>query len=421
MPISKEDAQKLLQDRNIKDETYNSLPFVIDPNQMSTDAPVIDASAIAGQEQAGTSLPTIPSVPAIFAREGLNLGFGAIKTGADAAQFQNQQSMEAPVFENKRADEAQKELIDQGKDAKAGVEKIGETQRDLAAPVSGEATEAAKGTATLGITSNDYINQQMQLNDQILGESEKALTNLRSKIAINPNRLMEKISADGKGPMVTLALVLGGIGAGLTGQPNAAIAFLEKRIKDDIESQKDSIKNYFEQEGQIRALSKEVRASAGENVMAKAASQAIVLTGYRAAIENVLQNVTDKTAVEKAQALMMSLDERIAKATLDYDNIHKANIKSGSSESSNLLGAAILGYTNNLGLGSAIGVPRQTMDTTRVRGQYGLGITQPVANTRQVEQPKKEVPKKEEAKKETSLTDAFLRGFTKQIFGPAEK
>jgi hypothetical protein len=144
-----------------------------------------------------------------------------------------------------------------------------------------------------------------------------------------------------------------------------------------------------------------------------------VLSGYRAAIENVLQNVTDKTAIEKAQALMLTLDERIAKATLDYDNIHKANIKSGSSESSNLLGAAILGYTNNLGLN--IGVPRQTMDTTRVRGQYGLGITQPVANTRQVEQPKKEVPKKEEAKKETSLTDAFLRGFTKQIFGPAEK
>lgn len=419
MPISKEDAQKLLQSRNITDETYNSLPLVIDPNQMSTDYPVIDASAIAGQEQAGTSLPTTPSIPGIIAREGLNLGFGAIKAGSDSAQFQNQQSIDLPVFDSKRAEEAQQQLIKQNIKAKKGAETIGEEQKKTAAPVSKEATEGALGTTTLGTDSAEYTKQQMQLNDQILGESEKALTNLRSKIAINPNRLMEKISADGKGPMTTIALVLGGIGAGLTGQPNAAQAILEKRIQQDIDAQQTSIKNYFEQEAQVRALSKEVRASAGENVMAKAASQAIVLSGYKAAIENVLQNVTDKTAVEKAQALMLTLDERIAKATLDYDNIHKANIKSGSSESSNLLGAAILGYTNNLGLN--IGVPRQTVNTTGVRSQYGLGITQPVANTRAPEQPKKETPKKEEPKKETSMTDAFLRGFTKQIFGPADK
>jgi len=417
MPISKEDAQKLLQSRNITDETYNSLPLVMNPNQMSTDAPAVDASAVAGKEQANLGALMAGAGQAV--QGAANVAAPIVKAGADAAQFQNQQGMEAPVFENKRADEAQKQLINQGEAAKSGVEAIGETQRDIAAPVSAEATKGAKGTTTLGTDAAEYTKQQMQLNDQILGESEKALTNLRSKIAINPNRYMEKISADGKGPMTTIALVLGGIGSGLTGQPNAAQSILEKRIQQDIDAQQASIKNAFEQEGQIRSLAKEVRASAGENVMAKAASQAIVLSGYRAAIENVLQHVTDKTAVEKAQALMLGLDERIAKATLDYDNIHKANIKSGSSESSNLLGAGILGYTNNLGLN--IGVPRQTMDTTGVKSQYGLGITQPVANTRQVEQPKKEVPKKEAPKKEESFTDAFLRGFTKQIFGPADK
>lgn len=419
MPISKEDAQKLLQSRNITDETYNSLPLVMDPNQMSTDSPVIDASAIAGQEQAGTSVPTTPSVPGIIAKGSLDLAGGIIKTGGDAASFQNQQGVEAPVFENKRAGEAQKQLIDQGEEAKSAVETIGEAQRDIAAPVSGEATKGSKDTTTLGTDAAEYTKQQIQTNDKILADSEKALTDLRSKIAINPNRYMEKLSADGKGPMTTIALVLGGIGSGLTGQPNAAMSILEKRIQQDIDAQQTSIKNAFEQEGQVRSLAKEVRASAGENVMAKAASQAIVLTGYRAAIENVLQHVTDKTAVEKAQTLMMSIDERIAKATLDYDNIHKANIKSGASEVSNLLGAGILGYTNNLGLN--IGVPKQNLDLSGVKSQYGLGITQPVANKQQPEQPKKEQPKKEQPKKEDSFTDAFLRGFTKQMFGPAEK
>jgi hypothetical protein len=419
MPISKEDAQKLLQSKGITDETYNSIPAVMDPNQMSTDSPMIDASAVSGKEFASTAVPNV-SVPGIIAGAVSGGVKPVVDAASNAAQFTNQQGVDAPVFENKLAGESQKNVNVQGKEAKTGVEKIAKEQEKTAAPVSNRATKAAQGTAAYGTSSADYINKQAAINDSILADSEKALSDLRSKIAINPNRLMEKISADGKGPMVTIALVLGGIGAGLTGQPNAAQAILEKRIQQDIDAQQTSIKNAFEQEGQIRALSKEVRASAGENVMAKAAAQSIVLTGYKAAIENVLQNVTDKTAIAKAQALILKLDEGILKSNLDYDNIHKANIKSGSSEASNLLGAGILGYTNNLGLN--IGVPRQTMDTTGVRNQYGLGITQPTSNIRQVEQPKKETPKKEAPKEEKrSAAKAFIDGFTKQMFGAADK
>jgi hypothetical protein len=427
MPISKEDANKLLENRNITDETYNSIPLVMNPNQMSTDAPMIDASAVAGKEQVflGPLLTgagqVIKGAAQDAAQDAATSTGKVIQQIPASATFENQQSMEAPVFENTRADEAQKTMIEQGEDAKEGLETIGKTQRDIAAPVSEKAFKGAERTITLGTESADYIKDQMKINDKILADSEKALGDLRSKITVNPNRYMQQLSADGKGPMVTLALVLGGIGSGLTGQPNAAMAFLENRIKDDIDAQQTSIKNAFEQEGNVRALSKEVRAAAGENVMAKSASQAIVLTGYKAAIENVLQYVTDKTALEKAQSLILKLDEGIAKATLDYDNIHKANIKSGSAETSNLLGAGILGYTNNLGLGSAIGVPRQIMDTTGVRNQYGLGITQPIRDTFQTETPKKEEPKKETSKKERSFGQAFLDGVTKQMFGAADK
>jgi hypothetical protein len=426
MPISKEDANKLLENRNITDETYNSIPLVMNPNQISTDAPMIDASAVAGKEQANSAVLAGAAKAMEVAKPILDATGSTVNALGNAAQFTNQQGIEAPVFENTRADEAQKTMIEQGKEAKKGLETIGETQRDIAAPVSEKAFKGAERTTTLGTESADYIKDQLKINDKILLDSETALGDLRTKITVNPNRYMQKLSADGKGPMTMIALVLGGIGSGLTGQPNAAMAFLENRIKEDIDAQQTSIKNAFEQEGNARALSKEVRASAGDNVMFKAASQAIVLTGYKAAIENVLQYVTDKTALEKAQAVILKIDEGIAKATLDYDNIHKANIKSGSSEATNLLGAGILNYTNNLGLGSAIGVPRQTMDTTGVRNQYGLGITLPVRDTFQVKTPKKEEPKKEEPKKETSKKErsfgqAFLDGFTKQMFGAADK
>jgi hypothetical protein len=426
MPISKEDANKLLENRNITDETYNSIPLVMNPNQMSTDAPMIDASAVAGKEQANAAALAGAAKAMEIAKPVLDATGSTVNALGNAAQFTNQQGIEAPVFENTRADEAQKTMIQQGEAAKKGLETIGRELKNTAAPVSEKATQGALDTTTLGTDAAEYIKNQMQINDSILADSQRSLTDLRSKIAVNPNRYMEQLSADGKGPMTIIALALGGIGSALTGQPNAAMAFLEKRIQQDIDAQQASIKNAFEQEGNVRALSKEVRASANDNVMVKAASQAIVLTGYKAAIENVLQYVTDKTALEKAQAVILKIDEGIAKATLDYDNIHKANIKSGSSEATNLLGAGILGYTNNLGLGSAIGVPRQLMDTTGVRNQYGLGITLPIRDTFQVKTPKKEEPKKEEPKKETSKKErsfgqAFLDGFTKQMFGPADK
>lgn len=414
MPISKEDAQKLLQSKGISDETYNSIPSVINPNQMSTDAPMIDASAVSGKEFASTAVPNV-SVPGIIAGAVSGGVKPVVDAASNAAQFTNQQGVDAPVFENKLAGESQKDVNVQGEEAKAGVEKIAKEQEKTAAPVSNRATKGAQGTTTLGTDAAKYIKQQMDLNDKILTDSVTALSDLRSKVAINPNRVMEKLSADGKSPMVAISLFLGGIGSGLTGKDNAALTFLENRIKDDISAQQTSIKNSFEQEGNVRALAKEVRASAGDNVMTKAAAQSIVLTGYKAAIENVLQYVTDKTALAKAQALILKIDEGILKANLDYDNIHKANIKAGSSEVTNLLGAGILGYTNNLGLN--IGVPRQTMDTSGVRNQYGLGITQPIGNTRQVEQPKQEAPKEEKR----SAAKAFMDGVTKQMFGAADK
>lgn len=345
MPISKEAAQKLLQSRNITDETYNSIPLVMNPNQISTDTPMIDASAVAGKEQVSTAVPGGNSVPGMIAGAVAGGVKPVVDAASNAAQFKNEQGVDAPVFENKTASESQKKVNVQGEEAKAGVETIAQEQKKTAEPVSRDATKAAQGTAAYGTASKDYINKQSSINDKILADSQKSLDDLRSKIQINPNRYLEKLSADGRTPMTTIALFLGAVGAATSGKDNVVMTFLENRIKDDIDAQKTSIQNAFEQEANVRTLAKEVRASAGDNVMAKAAAQSIVLTGYKAAIENVLQNVTDKTAIAKAQALILKLDEGILKSNLDYDNIHKANIKSGSSEATNLLGNAILGLS----------------------------------------------------------------------------
>lgn len=122
MPISKEDAQKLLQSKGISDETYNSIPSVINTNQMSTDAPMIDASAVSGKKFASTAVPNV-SVPGVIAGAVSGGVKPVVDAASNAAQFTNQQGVDAPVFENKLAGESQKNVNVQGKEAKTGVEK----------------------------------------------------------------------------------------------------------------------------------------------------------------------------------------------------------------------------------------------------------------------------------------------------------
>lgn len=57
---------------------------------------------------------------------------------------------------------------------------------------------------------------------------------------LDPNRVWHNMSTGNKA-MATIGIILGGIGSGLTGQPNAALNVLEKMVDRDVESQKNSI------------------------------------------------------------------------------------------------------------------------------------------------------------------------------------
>ena len=72
--------------------------------------------------------------------------------------------------------------------------------------------------------------RQKKLQDQIIEEDNE----LKS---IDPDRFWNDKST-GQKVMATIGLILGGIGSGLTGQPNAALQVLQNQIDKDIESQK---------------------------------------------------------------------------------------------------------------------------------------------------------------------------------------
>lgn len=78
-------------------------------------------------------------------------------------------------------------------------------------------------------------NQEAKLKE--LDEFQKSM-----QTDIDPNRLWGSLSTGNK-IGASIGLILGGIGSGLTGQPNAALAVMEKSIANDIEAQKQDKSN----------------------------------------------------------------------------------------------------------------------------------------------------------------------------------
>lgn len=76
-------------------------------------------------------------------------------------------------------------------------------------------------------------NQEMQT---IQNDNEDLKQKILTK-QIDPNHYWNNLSTGNK-ISAALAMILGGAGAGLTGQPNVAVNFIQKAIQDDIESQK---------------------------------------------------------------------------------------------------------------------------------------------------------------------------------------
>ena len=85
---------------------------------------------------------------------------------------------------------------------------------------------------------NTQYQQNVKRQQDADAEFQAAMT---KEGGIDPNRIFKNKS----GIATTLGLILGGIGSGITGQPNAALQILNKQVDNDIQAQKDDRSNKF--------------------------------------------------------------------------------------------------------------------------------------------------------------------------------
>lgn len=102
--------------------------------------------------------------------------------------------------------------------------------------------EKGREAAAYDIAANT-MNRQMALFQDNLNKQEaerKALMDDAAKGHLDPRQLIRNMSTGSK-VMAGIGLFLGGIGSGMTGQPNLAYQMMEKAIDQDIEAQKTNI------------------------------------------------------------------------------------------------------------------------------------------------------------------------------------
>ena len=105
----------------------------------------------------------------------------------------------------------------------------------------------AEAEGALGAKEADAMAAQQSMQLQIKQDHEKQLNNLNDEITgaihdvdqgqIDPNHYINNKSDPAK-VATAIGLVLGGVGGGLTGQPNAALQFLNNQIDRDVIAQR---------------------------------------------------------------------------------------------------------------------------------------------------------------------------------------
>lgn len=147
-----------------------------------------------------------------------------------------------------------------------------------------------------GPTAQDIVDDNRAKDDQLMAayQSQK----------IDPNRYYNSLGT-GQKVAAGIALVLGGIGAGLTHQPNAALSIMQDHINRDIAAQQND-------QSQAMNLWKMNRQALGTDMAATAATQNQIYTGIKFQIQQAAANSQNAQAMARAQGANALIDQQIA-------------------------------------------------------------------------------------------------------------
>jgi hypothetical protein len=284
---------KLKREQHFAEGTED--PIEINPNaQMPSPEEINQAQINLAQNQAGeqpyglgdtqyaTGAPLSPETP--------NEGIKTPSANDELQSFQN--SSEESVGNEPQQSPPAQTLLPQNPGGLQQTRKdIEQAQSQIKGAEEGNETELPE------VKPVDEIWKNNQKKDQ---EFEKAFADNK----VDPNRIWHNMSTGSK-VSASIGLILGGIGAGLSGGPNTALQMMNNAIDRDIEAQKND-------QGKAMTLWKMNREAVGNDMQATLMTQNQLLTAAKFKISQAQATTTNALAQQQLAQAKLGIDQQIA-------------------------------------------------------------------------------------------------------------
>ena len=150
-----------------------------------------------------------------------------------------------------------------------------------------------------------------------------------SQMSVDPNRYAKSLDTGHK-VMQTLANIFGGFSAGIHGGPNQAIEDYQRRVQQDIDSQKDNIANGYKSVAGQEGLYEQMLKATGTPQEA----EALTLTAHQEAVKHALGKIMASTAsrqdYDKARAAYYAASQQQHETMIKYHKYFPAGALGGT-------------------------------------------------------------------------------------------
>lgn len=380
MAISFEDAKALLEKGQISSKTFDSITGV------KWEKKAAGGMLAAAGEAVKAISDKIPSIGGTA--QGIN----------ESGQSTQNVNVETATPVDQQTGEARQNVIQQQEQVNKSLENIGQTQQEVMDPYVEEQAGKLKGLQEAIVKNEIDVQAQMAEGEKNLAESQKFLANATDKARIDPDRYMNNLTPGSK-VMTSIGLALSGMGSGLTGQQNMAMNTLQTNIERDIKAQQTNYEMAFKNAQMKGAIGTQQISGAQTRAMARSISTIQTISAYNAGLENIMQNITSKTALDKAELLKQQSMQTLQRELLNFENLFKTNISAGNGQTNKLF----LDMFNNAMNGRPITAETGAKDviSSKVKGLPTQTKETPVqpaqakpAESKPAEQPKEEPKKK---------------------------
>ncbi len=257
----------------------------------------------------------------------ISTGINAVtgQANANTSDTTSGVTQQAPTIAGKELGETVQALTPSEQEAEQGIQGAAETEEELGVP----AADTAYGQVQTIAPNTEEVRQNIIDNSYRLANTMRdiqASTDRQAEIAAsNPTQeVMQRFFGDHP-VMSSIAMILGGIGSGLTGQPNAAEAMLDRAIKGAQKTKSDQIYAEMQKQKQLQGIGDNLISDSTMQAMANQMGAHAVLSGVKTGLDTMTYKIGSKTAVDRGQILKFTNLQRLFANDLDAANGFKTS------------------------------------------------------------------------------------------------